>query len=162
MIQPPDSEVAKTWLQRQQLGEQAKWLPFFRNAPMDVADAAKTGRLKILDILVADLLKPGDALAQAGRWEVLLKADNGVGMDELVLTMQKWLFDLSRCATGIAPRYFVRQAGLLAGLAQRTHLPALLEAQKQVAQMRSLANHPLNPRLFLEDLCVRAFRPLNS
>jgi hypothetical protein len=35
-----------------------------------------------------------------------------------------------------------------------------MEAQKQLTRIRRLANHPLNARLFLEDLCVRAYRPL--
>lgn len=156
----PDRASASSWLAQEGHGSHQKWLPFFRNAPMNLADAANSGRLKALEVMVADLLKPADALSTAGRWEPLVKSDNGISMEELVVTVQKWLFDLTRCASGVAPLYFVEQAHALDGLAKRTSLPAVLEAHKQVTQMRGLANHPLNPRLFIEDLCVRAFRPV--
>ncbi|MDO9602040.1 MAG: DNA polymerase III subunit delta', partial [Rhodocyclaceae bacterium] len=58
------------------------------------------------------------------------------------------------------PRYFPQQNKALGGLAARMSLPVLIQAQQQVFQLRAWSNHPLNPRLFLEDLCVRAFRPL--
>lgn len=160
MFGRPEAARAERWLAARKLSGQAKWLPFFGNAPLEVANAEQSGRLKALDSLVADLLKPQEALAQAARWESLVKADSALAMEELVATVQKWLLDLGRCAVGAAPRYFPQPA--LKTLAQRLSLPALLQAEKEVARMRALANHPLNPRLFLEDLCVRAFRPLNS
>ena len=156
---PTDTESAH-WLAEQKLGDQAKWLPFFGHAPLEVADAARSGRLKVLDGLVADLLKPQEPLAQAQRWESLVKADGALGMEELVTTVQKWLFDLGQCAIAAPPRYLPQQAKALGALAQRIGLPALMQAQQQVGQLRAWSNHPLNARLFLEDLCVQAFRPL--
>ncbi len=159
MFGRPAQEQAKRWLAERQLAEHAKWLPFFGHAPFEVADAAKSGRLKALDALVADLLEPSEPLAQAARWEGLVnKADAALGMEDLVLTVQKWLFDLSRLAVGAPARYFPQAA--LHRRAQQLSLPALMQAQRQVGQLRAWANHPLNPRLFLEDLCLRAFAPL--
>lgn len=155
----PDAE-SQRWLAEQKLGEQAKWLPFFGNAPLAVADAARSGRLKVLDSIVSDLMRPQDPLAQASRWEALVKADAALGMEELVTTVQKWLHDLGQSAVSARPRYFPQQDKALGTLAQRLSLPLLMQTQTQVTQMRAMANHPLNPRLFLEDLCVRAFRPL--
>jgi len=159
MFGRPSHEQATRWLKEQKLAEQEKWLPFFGQAPLEVADAAKSGRLKALDSLVADLLKPSDPLAQAARWESLVKTDSALGMEELVTTVQKWLFDLGRLAVGAPARYF--QQAVLAQQAKRISLPALMQAQQQVGQLRAWANHPLNSKLFLEDLCVRAFKPLN-
>lgn len=160
MFGRPEAAEAQRWLAGRKLGDQAAWLPFFGGAPLAVAEAARTGRLKALESLVADLFKPQEPLAQAQRWESLVKADGALGMEELVTTVQKWLFDLGRCAVAAPPRYFPRQAGALDALAQRIALPGLLQAQQQVGQLRAWSNHPLNARLFLEDLCVRAFRPL--
>lgn len=159
MFGRPADEQAKRWLAERKLAEHAKWLPFFGHAPLEVADAAKSGRLKALDALVAELLKPAEPLAQAARWEALVKADGALGMEDLVTTVQKWLFDLGRQAVGAPARYFPQAA--LARQAGQLSLPALMQAQQQVGQLRAWANHPLNPKLFLEDLCVRAFRPLN-
>jgi DNA polymerase III subunit delta' len=160
MFGRPSTDQAIRWLTEQKLTDQAKWLPFFGHAPLEVAEAAKSGRLKALESLVTDLLKPQEPLAQANRWESMVKADGALGMEELVTTVQKWLFDLGQCAAGAAPRYFQQPA--LVQMGKKLSLPALMQAQQQVGQLRAWASHPLNPRLFLEDLCVRAFRPLNS
>ena len=162
MFGRPDPAAAQRWLTERQLADQAGWLPFFGHAPMEIFAAAKTGRLKALDTLVSDLLKPQDALAQAARWESLVKTDGAMSMEDLVMTVQKWLFDLGQCAIGASPRYFQRHAKALNALVQRVSLPALLPAQQHLVQIRRLAGHPLNPKLFLEDLAVRALRPLNS
>jgi DNA polymerase III subunit delta' len=158
MFGRPSAAQSQRWLAEHQLAGSTKWLPFFGHAPLAIANAAQTGRLKALETLVSDLQKPTDPLAQAGRWETLIKTDNSLGMEELVATVQKWLFDLGLCAIGATPRYFPPTA--LDSLAKRVSLPALAQAEQQLVQLRRLANHPLNSRLFLEDLCVRAFRPL--
>jgi len=150
------------WLTEQKLAEHVSWLPFFGHAPLEVADAARKGRLKALDSVVNDLLKPQDPLTQAGRWESLVKADAALGMEDLVTTVQKWLFDLGQCMAGAEPRYLPKHQSALAVLAGRTTLLRLMQAQSQLTKIRGLAAHPLNPRLFLEDLCVRAFQPLRS
>lgn len=168
MFGRPSVEQATRWLNERKQAEHARWLPFFGYAPLDVAAAAQSGRLKALDSLVADLLKPADPLAQAARWEALLKvdekvhakADTTLQVEELVTTVQKWLFDLGQLAVGAPARYFMQPA--LAQQAKKLSLPALVQAQQQVVQMRAWANHPLNLKLFLEDLCVRAFRPLGK
>jgi DNA polymerase III subunit delta' len=158
MFGRPSSEQSKRWLGDRKLSEQAKWLPFFGHAPLEIVAAAQSGRLKALDTLVTDLLRPADPLAQAARWETLVKADGALAMEEIVTTVQKWLYDLGQCAVGAQPRYFQQPA--LPILARKISLPALMQAQQQVVQLRAWSNHPLNARLFLEDLCVRAFRPL--
>lgn len=160
MLGRPTDEEAKRWLKYRKLADQAKWLPFFGHAPLEVASATRSGRLKALESLTADLLKPADPLAQAARWEALVKADSALGMEELVTTIQKWLFDLGREAIGAPARYF--PSAVLARQAQLISLPALMQAQQQVGQLRAWVNHPLNAKLFLEDLCVRAFKPLKT
>ncbi len=162
MFAPPAEAQSARWLADRQLGEHARWLPFFGHAPLAVADAVHSGRLKALDTVVADLFKPQDPLTLAGRWESLVKADSALGMEELVVTLQKWLFDLGQCLIAASPRYFPQQNEALGKIAAKVTLPSLLQAQQQVFQLRAWSNHPLNARLFLEDLCVRALRPLNS
>lgn len=160
MFGRPSAEQGKLWLAERNLADQAKWLPFFGHAPLEVAAAAQSGRLKALDMLVSDLLKPAEPLAQAARWENLVKADAALGMEELVTTVQKWLFDLGQLAVGAPVHYFSQPA--LMQQANKLSLPALMQAQQQIGQLRAWASHPLNPKLFLEDLCVRAFRPLGN
>lgn len=160
MFSAPEVTEGQAWLAAHRLAGEAKWLPFFAHAPRALAEAAQAGRLKVLETVVADLMKPQDPLSQAARWETHVKADGALAMEELVTTVQKWLFDLGQMAVGAHPRYFPQQHKTLRAQAERISLPLLMQAQKQVAQLRAWANHPLNPRLFLEDLAVRAFRPL--
>lgn len=162
MFSPPAEAEAKAWLSARKLAGATEWLPYFANAPLALADAAESGRLRKLEAIVADLLKPQDPLAHAARWEGHVKAEGGLPMEELVLILQKWLHDLSRAAAGQTPRYFPHQDKALSAIAQRAAPATLLQAERQVMQLRAWSNHPLNPRLFLEDLCVRAFRPLSS
>ncbi|MCX8085937.1 MAG: DNA polymerase III subunit delta' [Rhodocyclaceae bacterium] len=160
MFSRPQAEAARNWLAEQKLAKGARWLPFFGDAPLAVAEAERAGRLKALEAVIQDLMKPQEPLALAGRWENLVKAESTLGMEELVIAVQKWLFDLALCAIGASPRYLPAQADALQSLAKRASLPALIQVQRQLNTLRGLANHPLNPRLFLEDLCVRAFSPL--
>lgn len=166
MFSAPTHAVAAAWLDQNQLGSAQSWLPFYGHAPLVLAQAHQRGQLKALESLLADLLTPQDPLAQAAKWETYTKnetkADGAISMEVLVTTVQKWLLDLGLVAQGAAPRYFPHKTSALDALARKLSIPLLMEAQKQVAQIRRLANHPLNARLFLEDLCVRAFRPLKS
>lgn len=161
MFAPPADGEALAWLAGQKTGDTAEWLPFFGHAPLALTDAAQSGRLKKIEAVVADLFNPQEPIAQAARWEAHVKAESGLAMEEVVITVQKWLHDLGRAAAGAPPRYFPQKNKALAAICQRAALPAILQAQRQVVQLRAWSNHPLNPRLFLEDLCVRAFRPLS-
>lgn len=160
MFWPPPLEHSRRWLAEQNLANEARWLPFFGHAPIALAEAARSGKLKALEAMIGDLRRPTEPLALAARWEGLLKAETALSMEDLVVTVQKWLHDLGLCRVGDAPRYFDEQA--LAPLARKVTLPALLRALQQVSQLRAWADHPLNPRLFLEDLCVRALKALNA
>lgn len=160
MFGSPSEEDAQAWLAAEKLRKETEWLPFFGHAPLALAEAARTGRLKAIETVVADLMRPQDPLAQAARWEAYVKTDAALGMEDLVTTLQKWLFDLGQVAVGAQPRYLPQQNKALANLAGRLTLPAVLQAERQLLQLRRWANHPLNPRLFIEDLCARAFRPL--
>ncbi len=158
MFAHPSIEQSRRWLAERGLVGETRWLPFFGYAPLDLAEAARSGRLKALETLVKDLRQPGDPLALAARWEGLTKADAKLDLETVVVTLQKWLYDLALCVSGGVPRYFERTD--VEPLVRKLALPQLLRAQQQVAQLRAWANHPLNPRLFLEDLCVRALKPL--
>lgn len=160
MFAAPAEAEARAWLAARQLSGAAGWLPFFGRAPLALAQAAESGRLKAIEALTGDLMKPQDPLAQAGRWEAHVKADGLLSLEDVVTTVQKWLFDLGQVAVGVGPRYFPQHIKSLTPLAARVSLPVLSQAQRQLVQVRRLAGHPLNPRLFLEDLAVRAFRPL--
>jgi len=158
MFARPSLEQSRRWLKQQQLEREAHWLNFFAGAPLELAKAARSGRLKGFEALVGDLRKTQDPLTLAARWEGLMKTETALEIEDIVVTLQKWLCDLGLCVTGHPPRYFDRQT--IEPVAQKIALPGLLRAQQQVGQLRAWAHHPLNAKLFLEDLCMRALRPI--
>lgn len=82
---------------------------------------------------------------------------------ELVTAVQRWLADVARVAVGAGPLYHVAHAERLAELARRGSSRSFAEADRRLARQRALAEHPLNPRLFVEETLhgyARAFATL--
>ena len=83
-----------------------------------------------------------------------------------ISTLQRWIEDLCRVAAGAQPRYFVEQSERLSKLAGRSDLRRLTQANHAVIRQRSLASHPLNPRLYCEqalnDYCAAFPKPQTS
>jgi DNA polymerase-3 subunit delta' len=96
-----------------------------------------------------------DEMSLAANWEALLKNPEIFAMEDLITLLQQWLADLlSRQMAGRA-RFFANAEAAHGRLLARTTVPALLHCYNQLQTARPLANHPLNPRLFLEDLAAR-------
>ena len=83
-----------------------------------------------------------------------------------ISTLQRWIEDLCRVAAGAQPRYFVDQSERLRKLVGRSDLRRLTQANHAVIRQRSLASHPLNPRLYCEqalnDYCAAFAKPQTS
>lgn len=74
-----------------------------------------------------------------------------IDMVELVTTVQRWLADVARVSAGAEPLYHVAHAKRLAELARRGSARSFAEADRRLVRQRALAEHPLNPRLFVEE-----------
>jgi DNA polymerase-3 subunit delta' len=57
--------------------------------------------------------------------------------------------------SGAAPRYHPSESARLTGLARRADPIRLSRLALRIAEARRLALHPLNPKLFLEDLLMQ-------
>jgi DNA polymerase-3 subunit delta' len=66
--------------------------------------------------------------------------------------LQKWVYDLAAVHFTGAARYHPRAAAGIGRIAARLALPGLFAFQRELARARAVAQHPLNPRLFLETL----------
>ena len=51
-------------------------------------------------------------------------------------------------------RYYPRYRKELAGLADKVHAARLMAAIKSVNERRAIADHPLSPKLFIEDMLL--------
>ena len=96
-------------------------------------------------------------LLRDGRPEVLAAADATQGLPPglLVSWLQRWVYDLLRARLGTPVRYHLAEAALLAQLAARCDPIALTRLLRSLGESLRLAEHPLNARLFAEDLFIR-------
>lgn len=162
----PSLAEASGWLVAQGDKEAAELLPLMGGAPLLALSERERGRGGALSTLLSSLAEPGrDTLALAARWESILqtKNDNGLTMEYLVGAVQKWIFDLAQHKIAGRTRYLHGQLGAAIGvLGKKATASGLIRCYNETIKMRALASHPLNPRLYLEDMAERYLRALAS
>ncbi|WP_223871648.1 DNA polymerase III subunit delta' [Candidatus Dactylopiibacterium carminicum] len=163
---PPPEAQAQAWLQAQDVADDAL-LGFAGGLPLAAKTLATPVWLGLRRKLAEDLAQLGqrDPLRLAAEWEARLKAKDaleaGFAMPTLIDWVQRWLADGARVASGATPRFY---ADFAAALQAQTRIPLLawLESLRELDTHRRSASHPLNPRLFLEDLFLSMFRRLRA
>ena len=73
---------------------------------------------------------------------------------DLVAWLQRWLYDVLSVKLSGTIRYYPRYKKELGALAQRVETAALLQEIKAVNDRRAIAEHPLAPKLFIEDMLL--------
>lgn len=161
----PDAATLEHW--RSQAGRGgAALLALGGGMPLAAERLAVVGGDLLLERFVRDLahLRANEVLRLAGQWEQWLKSKEalaaGFGVPELVDWMQRWVSDLAALRLGGRVRFFPGQDGVLAALAARCSIAAASRCYNEFVQLRRVARHPLNPRLFLEDMLLRYMRAL--
>ena len=154
LLTRPDAQTARAWLGREK--DASALLDITGGMPLRALDAGELGWSRIVGTLQAALENVDqDELSLAGTWEGLLKTPEAFTMEDLLSLLQKWLGDLLAKQIAGRVRFFSDADAAMRRLLDRTSVPALLHCYNQMQMARPLANHPLNPRLFLEDLAAR-------
>lgn len=157
---PADAQ-ARQWLAAQGADKALPLLPLTGGAPIRALDEFEKGRMEAFDDVTASLLdETGDFLALAGRWESHVKKDGGLKMEELVATIQKCLFDLASFRLAGRLRFLADRERQAEPIARRADAGAMIGYYHELMRARALANHPLNPRLFLDDIAARYLRAI--
>jgi DNA polymerase-3 subunit delta' len=161
MLPRPEKTLASQWLTEQGAKQALDLLPLTGFAPTLALAEHERERARIYADIAASLIDPSDPLVLAERWESHLKRkDNPLGMDDLVSLLQKWVHDLTVLQAAGAMRFFPDKAKAAEPLARRAMPESLLRFHSELIKIKALANHPLNPRLVLEDMAVRYLRAL--
>lgn len=164
----PPAELAQRWLAALNLPEADALLAFCGGMPLAAADMAEGGVAAARKRFIADISRLPDKapMRLAGEWEAWLKSKEsiaaGFDLPTLVSWMQRWVADLSALRLGGNLRFFPDCRDTLATLAGRMSLDAALGCYNEITQSRRVAQHPLNPRLFLEDMLLRYARNLQA
>jgi DNA polymerase-3 subunit delta' len=81
-------------------------------------------------------------------------------MEELVATIQKCLFDLASFRLAGRLRFLAGRERQAEPIARQADAGAMIGYYHELMRARALANHPLNPRLFLDDIAARYLRAI--
>jgi DNA polymerase-3 subunit delta' len=145
----PSHDEALGWLQEQGVPDADSWLREQGGAPLLAQAQAESGSREELDALLHLLAHPSpDAALKTA--EKLSKAP----LASLVAWEQRWLYDLLSCKLSGKVRYYPRYQKELAALAASVHTANLLKAIKGANERRAVADHPLSPKLFVEDMLL--------
>lgn len=160
----PAYQDALSWMQQAGVTNPAL-LGFASGLPMAARELANGPLALAREQFASDLasMQKRDPLRLAADWENRLKAkgaaEAGFNMTLLVAWLQRWLSDGARVAGGGKARFFAEQELELKKLGQG-RVQLWLECYRELLQHRKLAQHPLNARLFLEEMTLSLYRNL--
>ena len=145
----PSQAQALAWLQEQGVREAANWLAEQGGAPVSALQMAQLGKREDLDVWLQHLAAP--SLETALRTADKLQK---TPVPQLLAWMQRWLYDLLALRLAGSIRYYPRYQSQLQALAVRVDLAQLLILQKNCKDRSAIAEHPLAPKLFIEDMLL--------
>ncbi|MCK6384223.1 MAG: DNA polymerase III subunit delta' [Rhodocyclaceae bacterium] len=161
-FQKPPIPTALEWL-RQSDAKHAQQL-LAHAGGMPLAAMEEDGHWEQLEVFFNDLseIEHSGPVAIAGRWESWLKENkNGEAALQrrtLIIWMQKWIFDLVSMKICGGLLFHPHKLMELRTTAERASLNALIDCYNDFLRIRAAAQHPLNLRLFLEDMLSRYAR----
>jgi DNA polymerase-3 subunit delta' len=145
----PNHAEALAWLKGQGVSDADSWLREQGGAPLAAAAQAESGSREDLDMLLQYLAHPTveGALRTADKMQK-------VPLSLIVSWQQRWLYDLFSYKLAGNIRYYPRCQRELAGLAGKIQVSRLMAAIKGANERRATADHPLSPKLFIEDMLL--------
>ena len=143
----PEGAEALAWLRAQGVADAQAALAAAGGAPLLAQRFAEPGEAQFRRKLVTELARAGgaDALQFAGNVD-------RESVERFIHGMQTWVQDLVRVRMSGKPRHHLGEAAALAARARSSDLERLFALDRELAEARRLAGHPLNPRLLAEHL----------
>jgi DNA polymerase III subunit delta' len=142
-----DREESLAWLEEQGAPDPAGLLAAAGGAPLAALDLAALAAPR-------EAFLSGLRDANAGPLALADRAQ-GVPPVQCVAWLQRWCYDLLASRLGAPVRYHPKYERFIAETSSRCGASELAAYLRFLAEARMLAQHPLNPRLFFEDLFLR-------
>ncbi|WP_232298002.1 DNA polymerase III subunit delta' [Nitrosospira sp. NpAV] len=156
----PDPATATAWLAQQGVKDPATCLASAGYAPLAALEFNDDDYLARHEAFIRQISAPGNFNPI-----VLAEEMQKLDLPTLVNWLQKWCYDLmSFCTTGKI-RYHLDMLATIKSLASEIDPRALAAYLRTLNATRRLAHHPLNPRLFLEEMLfsyVMSIAPASS
>ena len=145
----PDTAAALAWLRAEGVEEPEAALASAGGAPLLAQRLAAPEEAQFRRRLLSELARPGGADAL----QFAAGVDRGA-VERLVYWLQTWVQDLVRVRLAGRARHHGAFAAALEARARASDLEALFALDRELAEARRLAAHPLNPRLLAEHLLM--------
>lgn len=143
----PPREQSLRWLQQQGSLATPDTLAFAGDAPLEAAasmDEEAETRRRLFDLLS----QSGSSALSLG--DFCQRLQPGPVVD----WMLKWTYDLIALASSGKPRYNIDREQKLSLLVKGMPVIKLLRFYKALSSLKAISEHPLNPRLFFDDLFI--------
>jgi DNA polymerase-3 subunit delta' len=145
----PDATVSTQWLKDQGIEQAGSLLAQSGEAPLAALKLAdgeyQAGRREWLQGLAQGKAAPFMTLAESQQKQPLVQPVNW---------MQTWCYDLLAIKSGAGVRYNTDYTDAIVKLASNLPAEKLLEWEGMLKSAKRFVNHPLNARLFLEQLLM--------
>jgi DNA polymerase-3 subunit delta' len=143
----PDFNEVLAWLKEQGIERPESVLAAVGGAPIAAlrGAASESDRLAFIEGIRAPGFDP----------IVLAESVQRVPLPDLVGWLQRWSFDLQLARATGQVRYHLGDEKPITEIARRCDAVSIAAYLRRLAQARALARHPLNAKLFVEDLLLQ-------
>jgi DNA polymerase-3 subunit delta' len=143
----PNRELAVQWLESQRIENPQSVLALAGGAPLSAMRLSEFEPVR--QRLIEQLCDP--------RFDPVAATEHCLGAEpsEAVAWLQRWVYDLLCLRLTGRVRYHVADKQGVRATAARCDPSRAATLLRKLAKARSLAQHPLNPRLFFEDLLIQ-------
>ncbi|HZZ93841.1 MAG TPA: DNA polymerase III subunit delta' [Usitatibacter sp.] len=148
-LKTPSGAEALAWLAEQGVADAQAVLAAAGGAPLLAQELAQPDEAELRRRVLQELARPSgaDPLSFAA-------AVDRPGVERFLYWMQTWVQDLVRVKLAGRVRHHETLAKALTARAKGADLEALFALDRELAEARRLAGHPLNPRLLAEHLLM--------
>ncbi len=147
-LAPPAAAEALAWLRGQGVARPEVALATAGGAPLLARDLAVPEEVEFRARLLGELSRPGGASLQYAA------SIDRAGVERFIHGMQTWVYDLVSRRSGGPIRHHPDLSAAIESRAKAADLAALLDLDRELAEARRLAAHPLNARLLAEHLLL--------
>ena len=155
VIPRPDKSVALEILREYDPGTAEANFALSGGSPFTAIQYFEPGAAALLRVWLSTV-KLGSAIdplaASAGVDGALTKSAKGGEMRTVIDWMQRWVHDLALASIGQSPRFFPSEGGQMKRLAEGIGERNLFLYNKLLVKHKKLSEHPLNSRLFLNQI----------
>lgn len=155
-LQGPTPEAAAAWLKAQGTANPELALAQTGNSPLTAQQLDNEEYWRLRNTFLKGIAAPGlDALA-------LAEQVRDYPIPQVVSWLQKWSYDLISWKFLATIRYNPDHEAALSAAAARVDELSALRFHREMVRLQRIVNHPLNPRLFIEQLLLSYAELLHS